>query len=80
MYWEFHEQGGRQAIRKDNWKLVRYNVLNAGKTTTELYDLSNDPGEETNMAKEHPEIVKELLDQIKSSRFENQDFPFIEKR
>lgn len=31
LYWEFHELGGRQAVRKDNWKLVRYNVLNKKK-------------------------------------------------
>lgn len=79
MYWEFHEQGGRQAIRKENWKLVKYSVLIPEKTTTELYDLSTDHGEETNVAAKHPEVVKELLNLIKTSRVENLDFPFIEK-
>ena len=27
LYWEFHEKGGRQAVRRGNWKAVRYNVL-----------------------------------------------------
>ena len=34
LYWEFHEQGGRQAIRKEDWKLVRYKVLDTVNITT----------------------------------------------
>ncbi len=79
LYWEFHELGGRQAIRKGNWKMVRNNVMIAEKTTTELYDLNGDPGEETNVAAQYPGVVKELLDLIRTSRVENPDFPFIEK-
>ncbi|MEM6804436.1 MAG: arylsulfatase, partial [Bacteroidota bacterium] len=26
LYWEFHEKGGRVALRKGDWKLIRYNV------------------------------------------------------
>jgi len=26
LYWEFHEAGGRIAVRQGKWKLVRYNV------------------------------------------------------
>jgi arylsulfatase A-like enzyme len=80
LYWEFHELGGRQAIRKGNWKMVRNNVMIAEKTTTELYDLNGDPGEETNVAAQYPGVVKELLDLIKTSRVENPDFPFIENK
>ncbi len=47
----------RGAIRKGNWKLVRIATL-PGKT--ELFDLSQDPGEKDNVAADHPEIVKEL--------------------
>ncbi|QGY44303.1 sulfatase-like hydrolase/transferase [Maribellus comscasis] len=76
LYWEFHEKGGRKAIRKGDWKLVRYDVLHPEKTTTELYDLSTDIGEEHNVADEHPEIVKELLELIKSARTESEVFTF----
>ena len=27
LYWEFHEKGGRQAVRMGNWKAVKYDVL-----------------------------------------------------
>ena len=76
LYWEFHEQGGRKALRKGDWKLVQYNVFDTEKTTTELYDLSNDIGEENNVAAENPEIVAELLKLMNSARTESEAFPF----
>ena len=27
LYWEFHESGGKIAVRKDNWKAITLNVL-----------------------------------------------------
>ena len=76
LYWEFHEQNGRQAVRKDNWKLVRYNVLNPNKTTTELYDLSKDLGENNNVAEKYPEIVKDLMQILSHSRVPSDIFKF----
>ncbi|WP_167610751.1 arylsulfatase [Maribellus sediminis] len=76
MYWEFHEMGGRQAVRKGNWKLVKYNVRNPEKTSVELYDLSTDIGEENNVAAEHPELVNELQQIMDSSHTESEVFPF----
>lgn len=79
LYWEFHEKGGRKALRKANWKLVRYDVFKTEKTTTELYDLSKDIGEENNVANEHPELVSELLGLMNNARTESVDFPFQTK-
>jgi arylsulfatase A-like enzyme len=76
LYWEFHEKGGRKALRKGDWKLVQYDVFNPEKTTTELYNLATDIGEEKNVAEENPEVVKELLTLINSARIESEDFPF----
>jgi arylsulfatase A-like enzyme len=47
----------RGAIRKGNWKLVKIATL-PGKT--ELFDLSQDPGEQTNVADQHPDVVRDL--------------------
>ncbi len=79
LYWEFHEKMGRQAIRKGDWKLVLYNVFNETQTTTELYNISSDPGEEENVAENHPELVEELLVSIKESRTESEVFVFGSK-
>lgn len=68
LYWEFHELKGRVAIRNGKWKGVRYKVSVNANSPLELYDLSNDPGESKNVAKDHPEIVEKLDAQIKSAR------------
>jgi arylsulfatase A-like enzyme len=47
----------RGAVRKGNWKLIKVALL-PGKT--ELYDLAADPGEKTNVAAEHSDIVADL--------------------
>jgi arylsulfatase A len=46
LYWEFHEQGGKQAVRKGKWKAVRLGVRSNPENPVELYDLGNDISEE----------------------------------
>ncbi len=80
LYWEFHEKTGRQAVRKGEWKLVRYQVFEPENTTTELYNIPADPGEKNNVAADHPEIVEELTALLEKSRKESETFPFpVEK-
>jgi arylsulfatase A-like enzyme len=47
----------RGAIRKGRWKLVKVALL-PGKT--ELFDLAADPGETTDVAEQHPDVVRDL--------------------
>ena len=79
LYWEFHEKGGRQAVRKENWKAVKYNVLNNPNALIELYDLSKDPGETTNVASQNSEIVAEMENIIKNARTPSSIFTFNQK-
>ena len=60
LYWEFYEQGGRQAVRLDQWKGVRQNVLGNDDAPIELYRLDEDPGETRDIAREHPEVVRRI--------------------
>ncbi|NDV58637.1 arylsulfatase [Bacteroides sp. 519] len=60
LYWEFHEMGGKQAILKDGWKLIRLFVNQPDKTQFELYNLSADPGELMDVAKQYPGVVAQL--------------------
>lgn len=50
----------KSAIRKGRWKLI-YNMRDG---SFELYNLKKDIEEEHNMASQHPEMVKELADQL----------------
>jgi arylsulfatase A-like enzyme len=47
----------RGAIRKGNWKLIKFAIM-PGKL--ELFDLSKDPGEKENVAEKFPDVVKDL--------------------
>ena len=60
LYWEFHENGGKTAVRTGNWKGIRLNVGKDPEGSIELYDLSTDIHEDRNVADEHPEIVREM--------------------
>jgi len=60
LYWEFYEQGGKQAVLKDRYKAVRLDVRTGNPQSTQLYDINQDPGEDNNIAAEYPEVVTEL--------------------
>ena len=76
LYWEFHEQGGKVAVRMGNWKAVSLDVDNNKLVVTELYDLSNDIGETDNIADAHTDIVKKIEGIMKQVHVKSEDFPF----
>ncbi len=72
LYWEFHELGGRQAIRKGDLKLIKNSVHEGGKY--ELYNLKTDPSESRDLAAEHPDLVNELSQILESARTDSEEF------
>jgi len=76
LYWEFHEQGGKQAVRFGDWKAVRLNVAKDPGAPIELYNLSDDPGETDNLAEQYPDIVSIARDCMKSSHTRNELFKY----
>jgi arylsulfatase A-like enzyme len=60
LYWRF---GAQMAIRKGDWKLVKYDLAaegGSGTSPAKLYDLKADIGEATDLAAKQPGKVKEL--------------------
>lgn len=76
LYWEFFEQGGRQAIRRGDWKAVRLNVSKHPDGPVALYNLREDIGETRNVAADYPETAAELAAIMVTARTENKDFKF----
>jgi len=61
LFWRF---GPQMAVRKGDWKLVKYDpVVDGGKkgaTDARLYNLADDIGEKNNVIADEPETAKEL--------------------
>ncbi len=69
-YWKY---GSQWVVRKENWKLIGYpkdtshkGELDMEKDALFLSDLSQNPSEMVNISNEHPEKVKELINQYLS--------------
>jgi arylsulfatase A-like enzyme len=59
LYWEFPSYKGQQAVRIGKWKGIRKNIFD-GNMKIELYNLENDLGEEIDLSKDHPDIIKRI--------------------
>lgn len=76
LYWEFHEGGGKVAVRKGNWKGIKLNYGQNPDADMLLFDLSTDIHEDHNIAAEHPDIVAELEAIIKEAHVDSPIFNF----
>ncbi len=71
LYWEFHENGFKQAVRMGDWKAVRLSANGA----LELYDLNGDLGERHNVADTHPGVVATIEQYLRTARTEDKNWP-----
>jgi arylsulfatase A-like enzyme len=60
LFWEFYEGGGKKAVLKGKWKGIRLNTLRKPDGPIELYDMSKDISEQTNLASDHPDIIADM--------------------
>lgn len=56
LYWEFYEQGSRQSVRFGDWVAIRQPMING---VVELYQVTKDIGQKSNVAGEHPDLIKQ---------------------
>lgn len=71
LYWEFHEQGGKRALRFGDWKAVQLGMNQAQPGSVELYSLKKDPAEENDVAASHPEEVARAVKYFSGARTES---------
>ncbi len=76
LYWEFHEQGGKVAVRMGNWKAVKRDIDKSPQLATELYNLENDISETNNVALSNPEIIRRMEEIFKVAHTPSEVFPF----
>ncbi|HPT20968.1 MAG TPA: sulfatase-like hydrolase/transferase, partial [Bacteroidales bacterium] len=76
LYWEFHEEGAKTALRMGNWKAIRPDVNKVPQGDTKLYDLLSDKGETTDLASSYPEVVKKMEELMKQAHVKSETFPF----
>ena len=70
--------GGRQAVVKDNWKLLHQNIR-TDNPTFELYNLASDPSENNNVIELYPEKYKELKDIMIEARTEDKNWKLFKQ-
>jgi arylsulfatase A-like enzyme len=69
LYWEFYEQGVSQAVLLDGrWKALRMKTPTA---PVQIYDLTNDPAEKTDVAEKNPGIVARATEIMSTARHDN---------
>ena len=68
LYWEFHETD-MLAVRRGTWKLV----VTHGRC--QLYDLTADPHEDSDVAAQHPDVVRQLVACIYADHTDSELFP-----
>lgn len=75
LYFEFHERGFDQCVRMGDWKAVRH----GSKGPIELYDLSSDPSEKSNVASAHRDIVQKFEDYLATARIDSEIWPIRDR-
>lgn len=71
-YWEFCEAfRAEQAVRMGPWKAYREHP----ERPTELYAVDEDPGEEHNVASEHPDVTRRMEELFQQEHEQSEVFP-----
>lgn len=73
LYWEYR---GNQVIRRGDWKAIWKRRKN---DAFELYNLADDPFEQTDVAARYPDLCSELKVLMQQARTPSEHFPLVKK-
>lgn len=71
LYWEFHEMGGKRAIRFGDFKAVQNDMNKKPRGKIEIYNIVKDPKELNNLADKRPDLVQKARKILNSARTSN---------
>jgi len=75
MLWVFAEYGGQVAVRLGDYKIVRQQLNTEQPGPWEVYDISKDIGETTNLASKNPDLIKKARKILDAQTSPNPVFP-----
>jgi arylsulfatase A-like enzyme len=93
LYWEFDHRGFHQAVRWGDWVMLRYlqrqqriygqegpddRRRSERYPFFELYNLAEDLSQENNVIEDYPEVANEMLDYLRSARWDNPYYPLTQ--
>ena len=69
LYFEFYEEGGKQAVVTEEWKYIKYNLRreNGAEVYSELYDRDVDSAEVNDLLVKHPEVAARMEGLLKEA-------------
>lgn len=79
LYWEFHERGGKRAVRfgeQGRWKAIQRDLNKDKPSPVLLFDLLKDPTESHDLSAEHPDVVQRAKQLFASAHRESDTWKF----
>ena len=82
IYFEFPEKDGQVAVRMGNWKGVKSNMKKDSNATWEIYNLSTDANESSNVAVQHPDLAEKFESILKKEHRNSQirEWEFVDPK
>ncbi len=75
MVWVYPEYGGQVAVGIGDMMVLKRGLQKKKPGPWEVYDVVKDRRETKNLAKDHPELIKQALEVLKKQTSENANFP-----
>ncbi len=60
LFWDFHGYGGQVAVRMGEWKGIKKDLIKEPDASLELYNLQEDIAEQHNVARDRPDIARQI--------------------